>query len=168
MVERSRTRGLEFDKEILTVLYLMERISKTPVCECCGGVLDISFKHDRKRKNNSPSIDRINNLKGYILDNIAILCWRCNNLKRDAAIEELRTVVKYMESHQQKRNHNLVYLCPECNSPKIEEQFWVDINTEKPSKREGCFYCKECKKTHPWISLTDAKTGQVVDTIEKR
>lgn len=46
---------------------------------------------------NSPSIDRIDNDKGYTPDNIVIVCDRVNRLKKDAKIEELKQILKYMK-----------------------------------------------------------------------
>jgi len=41
------------------------------------------------RTNNSPSIDRIDNNKGYVPGNVVVISWRANMLKKDATIEEL-------------------------------------------------------------------------------
>lgn len=46
---------------------------------------------------NSPSLDRINNDKGYTPDNIRVISMRANNLKSDATLEELEAVVAYMK-----------------------------------------------------------------------
>jgi len=56
------------------------------------------LKLDGKKKNNSPSIDRIVPALGYVRGNVALLCWRCNNLKRDATAAELQKVVDWMKS----------------------------------------------------------------------
>lgn len=44
----------------------------------------------------SPSLDRINNAWGYTPDNIAIISWRANNLKRDATAAELEQIATWM------------------------------------------------------------------------
>lgn len=47
---------------------------------------------------NSPSLDRIDNNKGYTPDNVRVISMRANDLKSDATLEELEAVVAYMKS----------------------------------------------------------------------
>jgi hypothetical protein len=42
---------------------------------------------------NSPSLDRINNTKGYIKGNIIVVSFRANSLKKDACLKELELLV---------------------------------------------------------------------------
>ncbi len=44
----------------------------------------------------SPTIDRWDNSKGYIPDNVRVISWRANDLKHDATVEELEKVLVYM------------------------------------------------------------------------
>jgi len=46
---------------------------------------------------NSPSIDRIDNIKGYTPDNIVIVSDRVNRVKRDSSLEELKQILMYMK-----------------------------------------------------------------------
>lgn len=45
----------------------------------------------------APSIDRIDNTKGYIKENIIIVSRRANILKKDATLDELRKLADYYE-----------------------------------------------------------------------
>jgi len=98
MKQRSENLKLVFDESIFTVSYLMDLLKSNPYCECCGKKLDIGFKLDKKPNDNSPSMDRKIPQKGYTKENTALLCWRCNNLKRDASIQELETISRWMQS----------------------------------------------------------------------
>jgi hypothetical protein len=49
---------------------------------------------------NRPTIDRIENDKGYVEGNVAIISFRANSIKHDATIDELRAVLAYMEAHE--------------------------------------------------------------------
>jgi len=49
------------------------------------------------RTDASPSIDRIDSIKGYEPDNIQILSWRANRIKNDSTPEELKMIADYME-----------------------------------------------------------------------
>ncbi len=46
----------------------------------------------------SPSIDRIDNSKGYTKKNICVISNRANRLKQDSTIEELEAILAYMKS----------------------------------------------------------------------
>jgi hypothetical protein len=48
------------------------------------------------RLESSPTLDRIDNAKGYTPDNIAVISLRANNLKRDASLYEMRCLAYHM------------------------------------------------------------------------
>ncbi len=52
---------------------------------------------DRKAKYAAPSIDRINNTKGYVKSNIIVVSVRANLLKKDATIQEMRQLADFYE-----------------------------------------------------------------------
>ena len=68
---------------------LMKMAIKTKKCPICGITLDYSFgTKNNKLWINSPSLDRINNEKFLNLDNIQIICRRCNATKLNRSMKE--------------------------------------------------------------------------------
>ncbi len=43
---------------------------------------------------NAPSLDRIDNSKGYVKDNVRVISWRANQLKKDMTYEEACLIYK--------------------------------------------------------------------------
>ena len=86
----AKTRGLNYslsksDKDILC-----NRIHlKCPI-------LGIDITVGNKRNNNSLSIDRIDNNKGYELHNLMFCSYRANSLKSNGSIEEFEALVKFL------------------------------------------------------------------------
>jgi hypothetical protein len=79
MRNRAKELNLEFNLEILDII-----IPKK--CPILG--IELSLQ-DGFSKDNSPSVDRINNKKGYIKGNIIIISQRANSIKGDATLHEL-------------------------------------------------------------------------------
>ena len=59
---------------------------------------------DRKNHYNAPSIDRVDNTKGYIKENIMIISARANMLKKDATLNELIMIGKFYNELKEKEN----------------------------------------------------------------
>jgi len=51
---------------------------------------------------NSPSLDRVDNSKGYVKGNIRVISTRANRLKSDATCDELKRLYEYTKSLQEK------------------------------------------------------------------
>ncbi len=71
------------------------------ICPVFGKKLD--FEHAGGiigRNPYSPSLDRIDNSKGYTKDNVRIISWRANALKSDATKTELQLIIKYLEENK--------------------------------------------------------------------
>jgi len=49
-------------------------------------------------KDNSPSLDRIDNNKGYIKENIQVLSYKANAMKSSATFEEIEKLYFYMKA----------------------------------------------------------------------
>lgn len=58
----------------------------------------------KERYHGSPSIDRIDPTQGYVQGNIAICCYRCNQIKNDATSNELRNLADRIDQLLEK-NH---------------------------------------------------------------
>lgn len=87
---RAKKRGIEFN-------LLLEDIDIPEFCPVLGIKLEFN---DDYQKDSSPSIDRINNQKGYIKNNIKIISYRANQLKSDLSIEEIEKIIKYIEKFE--------------------------------------------------------------------
>lgn len=89
--QRAKATGLEHN---LTI----DDIVIPDVCPVLGIKLETG---DRKEHYNAPSIDRIDNTKGYIKENVVIVSTRANLLKKDATIDELIKIAKFYQQHQE-------------------------------------------------------------------
>lgn len=96
--ERSKSGVIPADLNIFTVNYLTEWLRRQPACECCGVTFAVARRFTGQKCDQSPSLDRIVPSLGYVVGNVALLCWRCNNLKRDSTASELMTVARWFES----------------------------------------------------------------------
>lgn len=83
--DRVRKTGLDFD-------LIQEDIIIPSHCPVLGLPLVMA---KGKHRDNSPSIDRIDNSKGYVRGNIIIVSWRVNRIKCDATIEELSIIADF-------------------------------------------------------------------------
>lgn len=82
---RAKKLGLEFDIDE-NDLTLPDR------CPIFGTKLECGVG---KQTGNSPSVDRIDNAKGYVKGNVIVVSQRANSLKRDASLDELRRLVDF-------------------------------------------------------------------------
>lgn len=87
---RATERGFDFD--ITT-----DDIEIPDVCPVLGIPLT---KGDGKRHDGSPTIDRIDNTKGYVKGNVMVISYRANMIKNSASIQEVELVLEYMKKHQ--------------------------------------------------------------------
>lgn len=88
----AKKRGIEFSLPIYT--------TTLTIPETCP-VLGIPLYRCRGKFGggpNSPSIDRIDNTKGYVEGNVRIISRRANCLKSDSTLDELERIVLYMRA----------------------------------------------------------------------
>jgi len=67
------------------------------VCPVLG--IPLTINEQRTSRDNSYSLDRIDNNKGYVPGNIQIISVKANNMKSNATLEELEALVAYMRRH---------------------------------------------------------------------
>lgn len=67
-----------------------------PNCACCQVALHCGPKNGQWRED-SPSFDRFDPKAGYELANVSLICWRCNNIKRNYTADDLRRVAAWMD-----------------------------------------------------------------------
>jgi len=86
----------------------LEDIIIPEFCPVFGIRLESGFGMGRgiglDQRDRAPSVDRIDNAKGYTKDNIIIVSYRANRLKSDARVEEIETLAKFYRSLSETRN----------------------------------------------------------------
>lgn len=90
---RARRKRIDFNIELEDL---------PPIPDVCP-ILGIPLKSNTNSFgpcDNSPSIDRIDNSKGYIKDNVIIISYKANRMKSNATIEELRRFADFYENLQ--------------------------------------------------------------------
>lgn len=72
-------------------------------CACCGKALALAYRpvSDREFRSDpdAPSIDRVNNEKGYTRTNVAVICWACNYRKSDLTLADLSMFERYIRAY---------------------------------------------------------------------
>jgi hypothetical protein len=105
--ERSRERRKNLRLELLTKAKQRAKNKNLPfdlvvddivIPEFCP-ILGIKLAPSKNAPSDgSPSLDRINNSLGYVKGNVHVISCRANRIKNDSSLEELKLVVKYLES----------------------------------------------------------------------
>lgn len=87
---RAKERGLEWEFELAEMI----------VPDFCPVLNLPMFFTIGKVTDNTPTIDRVDNTKGYTRDNIDIICYRANRIKNCASLDELVAITMYVAEHQ--------------------------------------------------------------------
>ena len=93
MLNNSKQRAKKANIEHTLTL---EDINIPEVCPVLGIKLETGT---RRNHDNAPSIDRIDNTKGYTKDNIMIISCRANMIKKDASLQELKQIGKFYSEY---------------------------------------------------------------------
>jgi hypothetical protein len=84
--KRAKKSGVEFDL-VKSQIFIPKK------CPVLGTKFIIG---DSKNRDFSPSLDRFDNTRGYTHDNVCVISFRANYLKRDATLKEMKQIVRYM------------------------------------------------------------------------
>jgi len=84
---RAKARGLPFDDDYSDLL--------PPPTHCPVLGVPLDYTVGRGRSGNAPSIDRIDNTKGYVRGNRIVVSDRANRIKCDATVDELEAVARF-------------------------------------------------------------------------
>lgn len=64
-------------------------------------ILGIKLKYNEgKRGDSTYSLDRVDNSKGYVKGNVAVISWRANRLKNNLSPKEIKAVYQYLQHHK--------------------------------------------------------------------
>ena len=99
MISRAKTRA-----RAKGIIFNLDKNSiKIP--ELCPALKIPIVNHtDNKPTANSASLDRLDNSKGYVNDNINVISNRANTIKADATFEEFEAIYKWWKSEIKKKN----------------------------------------------------------------
>lgn len=88
---RVRNKNLEFNinSDLLNVLAMLQNYK----CAVTGIQFDLSYRNEYFKNPRAPSIDRINNSKGYTADNIQLVCAWYNLMKNEWSDDEIKTLI---------------------------------------------------------------------------
>lgn len=79
----------------LTAERISDWLRSQPNCACCGVAFRIEI-YQGQVDDRSPSLDRFDTRRGYEVGNVELICWRCNNIKRNYAASDLMRVAAWM------------------------------------------------------------------------
>jgi uncharacterized membrane protein len=94
LLNRARRRAKQFNLEFDLII---DDVKIPEYCPVLKIPLIAPTIDARKRTNNTPTLDRINNSKGYIKNNVFVISWRANRLKDNMTIEEVESLLQYMK-----------------------------------------------------------------------
>ena len=92
---RAELKKMEFN---LTSNWVLEKL--TPLtCDVTGLNLEIKMSKFYRINPLQPTLDRIDNTKGYTTDNVRVVCWWWNVMKQDWTDEVVKDLIKqYLEN----------------------------------------------------------------------
>lgn len=94
---RARKVGMEADPDFMTIHNILALVPKDMRCPCCAKKM--VARVEQGKHPHSITLDRVNNHHGYIQGNVQVICATCNTRKRDMTVDDLQTLIRYIERH---------------------------------------------------------------------
>lgn len=89
---RASLKGREFDLELSDIVIPTH-------CPVLGiPIVKLPSDHPDYDRDNSPSLDRLDNDKGYTKDNICVMSFKANNMKTRANLQDMKKLIDFLES----------------------------------------------------------------------
>lgn len=92
---RAKRIGREFSITVADVVW-------NESCPILGIPLNYS---NEKQLDDSPSLDRIDNNKGYVPGNVVVVSWKANNLKSNGTLEDFKKLIVWLEQQGSNGTH---------------------------------------------------------------
>jgi hypothetical protein len=88
--ERAKKKGLEFSVPFAEIIW-------PEFCPALGVRLARAVRGESysEARENSPSLDRIDNRKGYVSGNVIVVSFRANRLKSNASLDEMQRLLDF-------------------------------------------------------------------------
>ena len=96
MLAQAKRRAIQSNKEFDLTLEDIRSLV-VPTCPVLGFPLRWEYGHGQS-KDQSPSLDRFDNSRGYTKDNVLIISTKANTLKSSMTKEEAAAILKYMSN----------------------------------------------------------------------
>ena len=95
MLAQAKRRARQYQREFNLDFEYIKSLAVSH-CPVLGTRLLWEYSHGMGTGDHSPSLDRIDNTKGYIKGNVAIISHKANAMKKNFLITELRACLDYM------------------------------------------------------------------------
>ncbi len=102
MLAHAKRRAADYGRNFNLTL---EDVIEVAVIECpiLKTPLRWEYQHGTAPDERSPSLDRIDNSRGYVKGNIAIISHRANTIKKSLTIDQIKLLFEYVSQPQQGR-----------------------------------------------------------------
>ena len=95
---RAKDKKLPIDLDFISFPNMLDWLKRQPRCECCNVEFNMGYKGGKHGPvNDSPSIDKFYPDKGYVEENVHLLCWACNRAKGDADLKRMKMITEWMD-----------------------------------------------------------------------